>query len=150
MIVRMPALVLLFSLALLLGCSAHRHPTSALNADPTPQAPGCITRLEVRPLTLSMAELDSFDLALSAVNNSAEPLDPQLHNAKLLVNGKVSLAFMLTVGNGLRGEEWFALPPGQEARIHWKMGNMFEGPGKYELVLDWWGEHAAVVVEVLP
>lgn len=142
--------VLLGLVILLHAC--HPKPTSnAMTARPTRSAEQPIeTTMEVSPLRLTMAELDSFDLRLTAINHSAHTIDPLLYNARLLINGKVSLAFMLTVGNGLRGEEWFALPPGQQATIHWNMWNMFEGPGKYELVLDWWGEHEVVRVEVGP
>lgn len=141
----------LLGLVLLLHACHPKPQPNAMAASPNsiPQQP-IATTMEVSPLRLTMAELDSFDLRLTAVNNSSQVVDPLLHNAKLLINGKVSLAFMLTVGNGLRGEEWFALPPGQQATIHWNMWNIFEGPGKYELVLDWWGEHAAVTVEVGP
>jgi hypothetical protein len=138
----------LLGLSLLLhACHPRPHSTSMPTTPAAPTSP-LTTTMIVKPLRLSMAELDSFDLALSAVNNSSETLDPQLHTAKLLINGKVSLAAMLTFGNGIRGEEWFALPPGKEARIHWNMWNIFEGPGRYELVLDWWGLHDPVVVTI--
>lgn len=115
---------------------------------PAPTPPKCLTQLHVSPLQVSMAALDSFDLALTARNQGADTIDPELHNAKLLVNGEFSIAFMLAVGNGTRGEEWFALPPGNEARIHWNMWNLFPGPGRYELVLDWHGLHDPVIVTV--
>jgi hypothetical protein len=115
---------------------------------PAASTPSLTTTMIVKPLRLSKAELDSFELALSVLNQSSETLDPQLHNAALLVNGKASMAAMLTFGNGRRQAEWFTLPPGKEARIHWNMWNIFEGPGRYELVLDWWGLHDPVVVTI--
>jgi hypothetical protein len=134
------------------GC--HRPPTTpqpiATMTPAPPPLPALLTALHIRPLQLSLSHVDSFDLALSVINQGPDTLDPELHNAKLRVNGEFSIAFMLAVGNGVREEKWFALPPGERADIHWNMWNLFPEPGTYTLVLDWHGMHEAVVVTVSP
>lgn len=107
-----------------------------------------ITWIEAKPLTLSMAQRDAFRLTLIAKNVGPDTLDPKLMDARLRVNGLDSEIFSSAATNGLRGEEWFLLPPGQQASIKWDMWTLFEAPGEYELVLDWWGEHAPVTVVV--
>lgn len=115
--------------------------------EPTP----VVTRLEVKPLRLAMAELESFTLTVSARNQSAQTIDPQLMSARLHVNGVESEVFGEAVSNGIREEAWSALPPGKEVAMSWSLGySLFEKPGDYSLVLDWHGVHDAVVVQVIP
>lgn len=108
------------------------------------------TRMEVQPLRLTMAELEDFTLAIHAHNLGTNTVDPQLMSARLLVNGVNSEVFGLAVSNGIREDHWYALPPGQEVSLQWTLGySLFEKPGEYALVLDWWGAHDAVMVKVI-
>lgn len=110
-----------------------------------------VTRLQVQPTQLSMAELAGFALTVNALNQGDQHTDPQLMSATLLVNGVASEVFAEAVSNGIREAAWSALPPGKEAALTWSLGySLFEKPGTYQLVLDWHGLHDAVVVTVTP
>jgi hypothetical protein len=108
------------------------------------------TQLEVQPLRCTMADLGDFTLTINARNPSADTVDPQLMSARLLVNGVNSEVFGEAISNGIREEAWFSLPPGQTVSLKWTLGySLFEQPGEYALILDWWGEHEAVTVNVI-
>jgi hypothetical protein len=93
--------------------------------------------LRAEPQQLTMSERKHFQIALSATNESGEIIDPQLHEARLFVNGKESKAWNLAIGNGKREAKWFVLPPGETVSMTWSsLGeSLLTGPGAFTLVL---------------
>ncbi|MDA0163050.1 hypothetical protein OM076_22445 [Solirubrobacter ginsenosidimutans] len=107
-------------------------------------------RLDVEPTSLTLATLDQLKLTLTARNVGMAIVDPELHRARLTVNGTPSKAFANAVGNGRREEKWFALPAGDEVAMTWStLGErlIFE-PGDYALALSL-DENAAEPVTVV-
>lgn len=93
--------------------------------------------LRAEPRQLTMSDRKDFKISLTATNQGRELIDPQLHRAKLLVNGKESKVWSLAVGNGKREAKWFALPPGETVSMTWSsMGeSLFTRPGVFTLAL---------------
>lgn len=93
--------------------------------------------LRAEPQQLTMSELKDFKISLAATNQGRETIDPQLHRAKLLVNGKESKVWSLAIGNGKRKAKWFALPPGETVSMTWSsMGeSLLTRPGVFTLAL---------------
>jgi len=93
--------------------------------------------LSAEPQHLTMFERKDFKISLTATNQGSEIVDPQLHKAKLLVNGKEAKVWTLAIGNGKREAKWFALPPGETVSMTWSsMGeSLFTRPGVYTLAL---------------
>lgn len=106
--------------------------------------------LRAEPTALTMAERHTFRLTLDAVNTGETTIDPELHLARLLVNGEESTAWGLAVGNGRRPATWTALPPGEAVSMTWGAlaESLFPRPGTYSLVLTL-GERRAPVVRVV-
>ena len=92
---------------------------------------------KAEPLKLTMSERKQFKLSVAATNGGSEVVDPELHRARLFVNGKESKAWSLAVGNGKREAKWSALPPGETVSMTWSsMGeSILTGPGTFTLVL---------------
>lgn len=108
-------------------------------------------QLTAEPRHFPFGEIDRFKLSVEATNRGQETIDPQLYLTRLLVNGEDSMDFSLAISNGLREENWYALPPGETASITWSsMGpSLFPGPGEYTLVLQYQGQQLdPVTVEV--
>ncbi len=93
--------------------------------------------LRAEPQQLTMSERKDFKISLAATNQGREIIDPQLHRAQLLVNGKESKVWSLAIGNGKREAKWFALPPGETVSMTWSsMGeSLLTGPGVFTLTL---------------
>jgi hypothetical protein len=94
--------------------------------------------LSAEPQLLTMPERKNFKISLAATNQGGEIVDPQLHRAKLLVNGKESKVWSLAIGNGKREAQWSALPPGETVSMTWSsMGeSLLTHPGVFTLTLS--------------
>lgn len=93
---------------------------------------------KAEPLKLAMSERKNFKMSIAATNRGGEVIDPELHRAKLFVNGKESKAWSLAIGNGKREAKWSALPPGETVSLTWSsMGeSILTGSGTFTLVLS--------------
>lgn len=104
------------------------------------------------PLRLTMAQRKNFKLTFSATNKGDEVINPELHAAKLFVNGQESIPWTLAISNGARETKWSALPPGETVSMSWStLGKaMFPALGKFELVLHYFDQKLpAIYVEVI-
>ena len=93
--------------------------------------------LLAEPREFAMAERDKFDVGVMARNLGKETIDPELHRARLLINGRDSLQWGDAISNGVREEKWYSLPPGESVSISWgSMGAaLFPDSGEYILRL---------------
>ncbi len=93
--------------------------------------------LRAEPLQLTLAERKNFKISIAATNRGGTTVDPELHRAKLSVNGKESKVWSLAIGNGKREAKWFALPPGETVSLTWSaLGeSLLTGPGEFSLAL---------------
>lgn len=98
-------------------------------------------QLGANPLSVPMSDIEAFKISISATNQGDETIDPELHRARLSVNGQDSIDWSLTISNGRREEKWFALPPGETVSMEWSsMGQfLFPTPGEYALELHYGG-----------
>jgi hypothetical protein len=110
-------------------------------------------QLRAEPVPLTIATRDRLRLSVTAINEGAAVVDPELHRAELRVNGKRSSAFGLAIGNGKRDPRWFALPPGESVTMTWSsLGEaLLPGVGQFTLQLKLDDAEAEPVnVAVLP
>ena len=108
--------------------------------------------LTADPLQFTMAERKNFKISIAATNQGDEVIDPELHRAKLFINGKESIVWMLAIGNGAREKKWFALPPGETVSLTWPtLGeSLLPNAGTFELVLRYLEtELAPIQVQVI-
>jgi hypothetical protein len=84
-----------------------------------------------------MVEREAFMIGIAATNVGKEVLDPELHRVQLFINGRESMIWNDTIGNGRREARWFALPPGERVSLTWStLGKLlFLAPGEYTLAL---------------
>jgi len=108
-------------------------------------------KLLVVPCRLSMRERATFQAGVEAVNRGETTIDPQLSAATLTVDGRRSEAWEHALQRCTSDPPWRKLSPAQRLSIWWSLGNvLFEGPGRYELVLKL-GEHESrAEVEITP
>ena len=108
-------------------------------------------KLLVVPSRLSMSERAIFQAGVEAVNRGATVIDPELSAATLTIDGRRSAAWDNALQSGPSDSPWRTLPPAQRLSIWWSLGSaLFEGPGRYQLVLKL-GEHESVAeVEITP
>jgi hypothetical protein len=108
-------------------------------------------KLLVVPNRLSMRERATFQAGVEAVNRGATEIDPQLSAATLTIDGRRSEAWDNALQSGPLDPPWRRLPPAQRLSIWWPIGSaLFEGPGRYQLVLKL-GEYESIAeVEVTP
>lgn len=94
--------------------------------------------LSVNPLVFHFSERNDFKLTLIAKNPGKKMFNPELHLTKLIVNGKESIFWIETIGNGHRESKWFSLPNGETTSMTWStMGEqLFPQPGEYILQLQ--------------
>lgn len=97
-----------------------------------------------------MSQRGRFQAGLEAVNRGATPIEAQLCAATLTVDGRRSAAWDHAVERCPRSAAQ-ALPPAQRLSIWWTLGDrLFDGPGRYELVLKLGDRESRAEVEVTP
>ncbi len=145
----MIARVSLLSALLLFGCTEEPPPPAATPPVLTPVANMHVPRsgppefvdsrsirwrLRGEPTHLTMANRNSFRLTIEATNEGESEVDPQRHHGQWLFQGESHFGLSLWFGNGLRANEWSALPPGMTVTDSRTPGeSLFEEPGEYEI-----------------
>lgn len=125
---------------------------SGLESPPYSRVTGTFDiKLLVVPSRLSMRERANFQAGVEAVNRGATAIDPQLSETTLTIDGRRSEAWDNALQSCPDDTPWRQLSPAQCLSIWWPIGNaLFEGPGRYQLVLKL-GEHESIAeVEVTP
>ncbi len=92
-----------------------------------------------------------FCVSFTLVNDSKKTIDPEVESSRFFINGKELKDWGFIVGNGPRGEDFKALPPGECLQFGKARGRYFTGPGIYKV--KWKGKAFAspeVVFRVLP
>jgi hypothetical protein len=108
-------------------------------------------KLLVVPARLSMSQRGTFQAGLEAVNRGATPIDPRFADATLTIDGRRSAAWDHALERGPSNAPWHKLPPEQRLSIWWTLGDrLFDGPGRYELVLKLGELESRASVEVTP
>lgn len=108
-------------------------------------------KLLVVPSRLSMSERATFQAGVEAVNRGETEIDPQLSAATLTVDGRRSAAWDQALQSSPTDPPWRKLSPAQRLSIWWSIGStMFEGPGRYQLVLKLGERESVAEVEVTP
>lgn len=108
-------------------------------------------KLLVVPERLSMSQRGTFQAGLEAVNRSAIAIDPEISSATLTVDGCRSELWDRALQAGPSDAPWRKLSPDQRLSIWWSLGErMFDGPGRYQLVLKLGDRESVAEVEVTP
>jgi hypothetical protein len=108
-------------------------------------------KLLVVPNRLSMSERATFQAGVEAVNRGHTEIDPQLSAATLTVDGRRSEAWDHALQSSPSNPPWRRLSPAQRLSIWWSIGStLFEGPGRYQLVLKLGERESIAEVEVTP
>src|ERR1700687_4524939 len=92
-----------------------------------------------------------FSVSFTLVNDGKKTLNPEVDSSRFFINGKELKDWGFIVGNGPRGEDFKALPPGECLQFGAAMGKYFTEPGIYKV--KWQGkafESSEVVFRVLP
>lgn len=98
-----------------------------------------------------MRERRRFQAGLEVVNRSATAIDPDLSSVILSVDGSRSAVWDRAVEGVPNDAPWRKLPPKQRLSIWWSLGeHMFEGPGRYQLVLKLGDRESVAEVEITP
>lgn len=108
-------------------------------------------KLLVVPHRLSMSDRANFQAGVEAINLGESTIDPQLSEATLMIDGRRSKAWDDILQAAPANPPWRYLAPSQRLSIWWPLGDtLFDGPGRYELVLKL-GEYESIAeVEVVP
>lgn len=107
-------------------------------------------KLLVVPDRLSMSERRMFQAGVEAVNRSSTAIDPELANATLTIDGCRSDAWDRAVSS-LHDAQRRKLPPSERLAIWWPLGErLFDGPGRYQLVLKLGDRESTAEVEITP
>lgn len=108
-------------------------------------------KLLVIPERLSMSQRRMFQAGLEAVNRGSAAIDPGLANATLTVDGRRSEAWDRAIQQGPRDAPWRTLSPDQRLSVWWSLGDrLFDGPGRYQLVLKVGDCESVAEVEITP
>ena len=98
-----------------------------------------------------MSQRGMFQAGFEAVNRGATSIDPRLADATLTVDGRRSAAWDRALERGPHDVPWQKLPPEQRLSIWWSLGDrLFDGPGRYQLVLKLGDRESIAEVEVTP
>ena len=91
-------------------------------------------RLTAEPAAFTMAERGTMRLTIEATNEGDAEVDPLRHQGQWLFQGAQHQGLSLWFGNGLRVQEWNALPPGRTVTDARGGGEqLFDAPGTYEI-----------------
>jgi hypothetical protein len=71
--------------------------------------------IEVTPSTVALADQEQVEIRFTATNQSDKTLDPTRSSLTIEIDGETPQVLGLAFGNGGRGREWSALPPGDAA-----------------------------------
>ncbi len=118
---------------------------------PKPSTPAIAFSYTVQPQKFALEDRGDVKMMLTVTNETEETIDPETHLLRLMVNGEQSVAFMLTVGNGVREMKWFELPSGEELSRDLSVlaKAIFPEAGEYKMQLMWKGfATEEVLVEV--
>ena len=86
--------------------------------------------------SLTVPELQKFQLDFVVRNVGTSTIDPRLGASTLLVDGSPATSWPMTINNGPRDSRWEALPPGEELRFGYALRDaLFKTQGRYVLVL---------------
>jgi hypothetical protein len=108
-------------------------------------------KLLVVPDRLSMSQRGMFQAGLEAVNRGATTIEPLLADATLTIDGQRSAAWDRAIERAPRNCPWQKLPPEQRLSIWMSLGDrLFDGPGRYQLVLKLGDCESVAEVEVTP
>jgi hypothetical protein len=108
-------------------------------------------KLLVVPERLSMSQLRTFQAGLEAVNRSGAPIEPDLSSTTLTVDGRRSAAWDSAVQHAPHDASWRKVSPDQRLSIWWTLDErLFDGPGRYQLVLKCGDRESVAEVEVTP
>ena len=108
-------------------------------------------KLLVTPSRLSMSDRAMFQAGVEAVNLGETTIDPQLSEATLMIDGRRSPAWDNIVQSAPPNSPWRYLSPAQRLSIWWPLGgSLFDGPGRYQLVLKLGEFESVAEVEVTP
>lgn len=86
---------------------------------------------------MRVTDLPSWALFAVVTNTGRATIDPRVFDSTLLVNGRASGLWPLTIANGPVDDRWTALPPGDSLDFGRTLqGALFTaGPGRYDIVL---------------
>lgn len=103
------------------------------------QKPAISFSYTVQPQKFSLQDREMVKIMLNVRNETAETIDPETHLLKLMVNGEQSIAFMLTIGNGVREAKWYQLPAGGQLSRDLSVlaKAIFPKAGEYRMQLVW-------------
>jgi hypothetical protein len=93
----------------------------------------------------------NLSISFALVNDSSESIKPALESSMLLVNGKESENWKLSIGQGIQPQYADLLPPGTHLVFGYAMGKEFAKPGIYRV--QWKSasfETKEIVFRVLP
>lgn len=98
-----------------------------------------------------MSQRRNFQAGLEAINRGATAIDPKLSTTTLTVDGRRSEAWDRAVQDGPSDAPWHKLSPEQRLSIWWPLGDqIFDHPGRYQLVLKLGDQESIAEVEVTP
>ena len=85
-------------------------------------------------------ETAKLAVSFTVTNAGAATVEPDIGSSQLFVNGAVPDPWDMTIGNGLRSPDFWALPPGQTLYFNYQLGPVyFAKPGAYKV--RWKGPH---------
>jgi hypothetical protein len=85
-------------------------------------------------------ETAKLNVSFTVTNAGATTVDPEINSTQLFVNGEIPDRWDMTIGNGLRSPEFWALAPGHTLYFGYQLGPAyFAKPGFYKV--RWKGPH---------
>ncbi|HHG84532.1 MAG TPA: hypothetical protein ENJ82_07275 [Bacteroidetes bacterium] len=84
------------------------------------------------------SEIGTVKVTLRARNEGTYKQKTHLDKCKLYINGELSFAWSLALGNGQRSEKWYLLPGKDSVEMVWShlAASLFSEPGSYSLRLE--------------
>jgi hypothetical protein len=108
-------------------------------------------KLLVVPDRLSMSQRRTFQAGLEAINRGGTAIEPELSRTTLTIDGCRSAAWDRALQDGPSDAPWRTLSAESRLSIWWSLGDqLFDRPGRYQLVLRHGDRESAAEVEVTP